>query len=327
MESLLPETRRRVESVASGPDCPVESKKARKRRLRHERYLAERATRRAAAKERRRQARLDRERHCTSSSVADSSAGPKASASLVSSRELDRAVRDLLCESVKPTDAQSFHCLVDLSSSYLLTEKELRKSVIQLRQLYVVNKRLVKDALRREQETVPRFHIHICGIDARTQRIRSLVFGDETLRWPSISWSSADLATSLANAPPWPVVVLTADATETLTRVEPAVIYVIGGMVDRNRLKGVMWEQARALGLATRRLPLELLPTWRGSRVLTTCHVFELLARVASGESWPRALDQVLPQRKRMPSVFAKNGEDSAICRVAADHDSATTPE
>jgi tRNA (guanine9-N1)-methyltransferase len=218
---------------------------------------------------------------------------------MASNRELDRAVRNLLSSPAKPADTESFHCLVDLSASHLLTEKELRKSIIQLRQLYVVNKRLAKEAIARKQQRIPFFQIHICGLDARAEQFRSLVFGEEALRWPSVSWSSADLSTRLASMAPCPVVVLTADATETLTRVEPGVIYVLGGMVDRNRLKGLMWQQAQGLGLATRRLPLEQLPEWCGSPVLTTCHAFEVLARVASGESWPLALDQVLPRRKR----------------------------
>ena len=44
-------------------------------------------------------------------------------------------------------------------------------------------------------------------------------------------------------------VYLTAEAEETLDTVSPGVVYVIGGLVDRNRLPGVCSKRAKNLGM------------------------------------------------------------------------------
>ncbi|BAM81200.1 hypothetical protein, conserved [Cyanidioschyzon merolae strain 10D] len=282
-----------------------ESKKARKRRLRHELYLARRAERRTAAKQRRRQRRqLETSQTLAGLDTTGERQSGETHVTDASTRGLERLIRDYLQCTHSQQISRRFHCIVDLGASALLTSKELRKSIIQLRQMYVVNRRLVREALLRKQEHICTFQVTICGLDTRALDIRSQVFGEEALRWPSITWTSSDLASYLAEtAGAIDAVVLTADATQTLMQVEPNTLYILGGIVDRNRLKGLMLERAQTLGLPARRLPLELLPSWRGSPVLTTCHAFEALARVAAGQSWSQALNEVLPQRKRSPAA------------------------
>ena len=51
-------------------------------------------------------------------------------------------------------------------------------------------------------------------------------------------------------------VYLTAEAEETLDVISPGVIYVIGGLVDRNRLPGVCSKRAKSLGLKGAGFPL-----------------------------------------------------------------------
>lgn len=50
---------------------------------------------------------------------------------------------------------------------------------------------------------------------------------------------------------------LTAEADETLETLEPGTMYVIGGVVDRNRLPGVCAERAKKLGITQKRLPIK----------------------------------------------------------------------
>ena len=50
---------------------------------------------------------------------------------------------------------------------------------------------------------------------------------------------------------------LTAEADEILERVEPGVVYIIGGIVDRNRLPGRCHERAQELKIPQRRLPIK----------------------------------------------------------------------
>ena len=52
-------------------------------------------------------------------------------------------------------------------------------------------------------------------------------------------------------------VYLTAEAEETLETVEKGVIYIIGGIVDRNRMPGICDNRAKELGIIRKRLPIK----------------------------------------------------------------------
>ena len=76
------------------------------------------------------------------------------------------------------------------------------------------------------------------------------------------------------------IVYLTAESPNVLEDFDPDSVYVIGGMVDHNRLKGQCHSSAVAAGVETARLPIEGNVDLRGTRtVLTVNHVFELLLR------------------------------------------------
>ena len=64
------------------------------------------------------------------------------------------------------------------------------------------------------------------------------------------------------------VVYLSADGDETLEDLKKDEIYIIGGIVDRNRYKFLTFEKAKRLGFRCAKLPLELVK-FHGSRVLT----------------------------------------------------------
>ncbi|CAH8555160.1 unnamed protein product [Schistosoma turkestanicum] len=79
-------------------------------------------------------------------------------------------------------------------------------------------------------------------------------------------------------------------------------IYVIGGLIDHNSLKGYCYQQALSRGYRTARLPLKEsnLPI-EGRFVLSTVHVFQALCPVLSGtKTWLESLKCALPPRKLM---------------------------
>ncbi|GAB0494233.1 hypothetical protein MMPV_005524 [Pyropia vietnamensis] len=118
--------------------------------------------------------------------------------------------------------------------------------------------------------------------------------GSPTPRAPSpAALNSAPWAAGIA---PSDIVYLTADAPTTLTTVTPGKVYILGGMVDRNRLKGAAAAAAAGLGVATASLDLGPPAGCRGTRVLTILHVAALLSAVANGATWAEAVATVLPQ-------------------------------
>jgi tRNA (guanine9-N1)-methyltransferase len=114
---------------------------------------------------------------------------------------------------------------------------------------------------------------------------------------------------ALTNLPPnHKLVYLTGDSPNTLTTLDDNTTYIIGGIVDRNRLKFAAIERAASinathplLNIQTARLPLDEHIDFKGStRILTCNHVFEILQRYRENgyTDWRASIMAVLPCRK-----------------------------
>eukprot|EP00270_Netrium_digitus_P019291 TRINITY_DN757_c0_g7_i2.p1 TRINITY_DN757_c0_g7~~TRINITY_DN757_c0_g7_i2.p1 ORF type:complete len:376 (-),score=111.93 TRINITY_DN757_c0_g7_i2:85-1212(-) len=95
------------------------------------------------------------------------------------------------------------------------------------------------------------------------------------------------------------LVYLTADSPNTLHTLEEEKIYIIGGLVDRNRHKSLTLKKAEDQGIQTARLPLRENMTDIPYQVLTVNQVMEVLVKFNDLKSWPEALKAAVPQRKR----------------------------
>jgi tRNA (guanine9-N1)-methyltransferase len=81
-----------------------------------------------------------------------------------------------------------------------------------------------------------------------------------------------------------------------LLELEHSRAYVIGGLVDHNRLKRISIDFAESHGLVAKRLPLGFLKL-KSNCHFAVNHVLALVGRVAEGETWETAA-KVIPQRK-----------------------------
>ena len=113
------------------------------------------------------------------------------------------------------------------------------------------------------------------------------------------------------------IIYLSADADEVLTELDASYLYIIGGIVDRNRYKNLTFDKAKRLGIRTaklmigggliRRLPLDQIK-FTGSRVLTVNNgkheekdsqvVVELLVRFHCSQNWEKSIYEGVPMRK-----------------------------
>ena len=103
-------------------------------------------------------------------------------------------------------------------------------------------------------------------------------------------------------------VYLTADSPNVLDELENDKCYVLGGIVDRNRLQRAAIDRAEALSLPHARLPLEACVDFEGTKVLTVNHCFEILCGWREG-GWGKSMVEHMPTRK---SVVEK-GRDVGI--------------
>lgn len=112
------------------------------------------------------------------------------------------------------------------------------------------------------------------------------------------------------------IVYLTSDSPETLTKLGPYSTYIIGGLVDRNRHKGVCYKRAMDRGVKTAKLPIGDLMEMNSRPVLATNHVAEIMLRWIELGDWGEAFLSVIPKRKggtlkdRKGGLVLEEGDD-----------------
>lgn len=96
------------------------------------------------------------------------------------------------------------------------------------------------------------------------------------------------------------LVYLTADSENTIEKFEDDKIYIIGGIVDRNRHKNICLNKAKEQGIAHGKFPIkENVNIGDYSTVLTVNQVVSVILAVKKYDNdWERALKETLPHRK-----------------------------
>jgi len=94
------------------------------------------------------------------------------------------------------------------------------------------------------------------------------------------------------------VIYLTSDSPNTLDELKPYHTYVVGGLVDKNRHKGICYKTACDKGVKTAKLPIGQYMEMQSRFVLATNHVIEIMLRWLDCGDWGEAFIQVIPKRK-----------------------------
>jgi len=100
------------------------------------------------------------------------------------------------------------------------------------------------------------------------------------------------------------LVYLTPDAKDDLLAIEKDKIYIVGGLVDENVIKGASLHYATTKKISTARLPISTFmvnpsaPSSSVRAVLTIDQVVHMLAMIRCGNQWPQALLECIPKRK-----------------------------
>lgn len=94
------------------------------------------------------------------------------------------------------------------------------------------------------------------------------------------------------------VVYLSSESDVTLEKLKPNSTYIIGGLVDKNRHKGLCYKRAVSRGIKTAKLPIGEFLHMKSRQVLVTNHVLEIMLRWLEFDDWGKAFIEVLPKRK-----------------------------
>ncbi len=165
-------------------------------------------------------------------------------------------------------------------------------------------------------------------------------------KWKNCKFETGDFST-LYN--PAQLVYLTADSENIVEELDESKVYIIGGLVDRNRHKNICFKKATELGIATARLPIDRYIDMKSRSVLTINQgeidrerkgpfnhsqdffiffflaVFEILSMQLETKNWEKTLISVIPGRKgaktsastsESPAAAAADDEDDKVAVV-----------
>ena len=112
------------------------------------------------------------------------------------------------------------------------------------------------------------------------------------------------------------VVYLSSESDETLEELKPFSTYIVGGLVDKNREKGVCHKRATSRNVRTAKLPIGKYLNMASRKVLATNHVNEIMVHWLECGDWGEAFMKVMPKRKggtlRKEGDKDEGGEDPA---------------
>jgi tRNA (guanine9-N1)-methyltransferase len=110
---------------------------------------------------------------------------------------------------------------------------------------------------------------------------------------------------------PSSIIYLSSDSPDTLTDLEPNTSYIIGGIVDKNRHKGLCYKRACERGIRTAKLPIGDYMTMQGRSVLAINHVVEIMLKWLETGDWGEAFMSVIPKRKEAKLRINKEDQQS----------------
>ena len=94
------------------------------------------------------------------------------------------------------------------------------------------------------------------------------------------------------------VIYLSSESPNTLEVLKPFSTYIVGGLVDKNRHKGICYKKACEKGIGTAKLPISDFMEMQSRAVLATNHVIEIMLRWLECSNWGEAFIKVMPKRK-----------------------------
>lgn len=104
------------------------------------------------------------------------------------------------------------------------------------------------------------------------------------------------------------IVYLTGDSENEINSLDKNKIFIIGGLVDRNKLKLITYNKAKELGISHGKLPIGDFIHLKTSKILATNHVFAILSHfVNKSNDWKECFTSIIPKRKLEESEESMN--------------------
>ncbi|KAG9448566.1 hypothetical protein H6P81_008531 [Aristolochia fimbriata] len=299
-----------TDAIAIPAASPPLSKNAQKKLLKLQRYEEKKAERKAFAKEKKQKEaeRKKREWEEKLSSVTE-----EEKTKLIESRKelrkerMDKRSeeREKKMERLNKAKEVGQKIVVDLEFSHLMNPSEISSLVQQIMYCYAVNGRCASPC-----------HLWLTGCEGEMESQLLKLPGFD--KWCIEKEKQSYIETFQDQKED--LVYLTADAETVLEDLDLKKIYIIGGLVDRNRWKGLTMKKANEQGIKSAKLPIGSYMKMTSSQVLTVNQVVEILLKYLETNDWQSSFFQVIPQRKRSETEEKETeGEDSERKKICTE--------
>jgi tRNA (guanine9-N1)-methyltransferase len=194
--------------------------------------------------------------------------------------------------------------VIDMDYDDKMTESEQKSLSQQIMYCYGSNKRAKKP-----------FKIFLSKLNGNTEKCLNKISG-----FPN-NWLGCDVDHECKGYEELfdheKLVYLSADSPHVLETIDDHKIYILGGIVDRNRYKNITYEKALKQNIQTARFPLQKYCTINsGTHILTVNHCYDILLSRYNSDNWINTFKSGIPSRKDLTikSEFIDdgiNGNDS----------------
>ncbi|KAF3920730.1 hypothetical protein AA313_de0207248 [Arthrobotrys entomopaga] len=269
------------------PAITVLSKNQQKKLLKKQKWEESRESRRALRREKTAAKRV-RQREAREAAITnprDAATDPNATVTKrrKNNRKLERKSKRL-----------DIKCIVDCSFDDYMMDKEVASLGAQISRCYSDN-RVAKFSM----------NLWITCVDKRLHSHLSLMHGEKWKSWRKITITGKDYEPSMEGAEVGNVIYLSSDSDDILQTLEEGKTYIVGGIVDKNRYKGLCFNKATKQGLRTAKLPIGEYIKMMGRVTLTTNQVVEIMLKWLELRDWKSAFERVIPMRKKKKDTLA----------------------
>lgn len=170
----------------------------------------------------------------------------------------------------------------DLSLGHLMTGRELSKTFKQLHRCYSINRRAHAP-----------LQLYITGYK------NEVIKNSMNKLSGYINWDvnfCEEVYHKIFDKPD--IIYLTSDSPNIIESFDDTKVYIIGALVDHNRLKNVCFENAVKDGVGHARLPLDKYFKFKTRTVLTIDQVYSIILKITEGKTWIDAVSDIVPKRK-----------------------------
>ncbi|KAN0027270.1 hypothetical protein ACTFIU_009960 [Dictyostelium citrinum] len=198
---------------------------------------------------------------------------------MTSEEKLERSRLKQLKKKGPDASALEGHILFDFEMEHHMSEKEKKSLITQMTFLHGFNKISTKP-----------MNLYATGV---TDEIKSMLEKSSPFKM-----LTQYKETYLEKFEKDQLVYLTSDSPNVIQELDLSKKYIVGAIVDHNRLKGITYEKAQKQGIAHAQLPIGEYIQMASRKVLAVNHVFQIINEFLVVGNWKDAFEKVIPKRK-----------------------------